>query len=166
MTKRHIRAGVSALNRTWAAVHLHWRALTAARSHHAHAGAFRLRQLMARPSTRRLVYGGATFATLALLAVAALWWRLTSGPLSLDLATPWLTSAVEERLGGGHRVEVGGTQLERDDDGRTALRLRDIVVRARDGAVIASAPKAEVGLSGTSLLTGHVQSTRLSLIGA
>ena len=43
-----------------------------------------------------------------------------------------LTSAVEERLGGGHRVEVGGTQLERDDDGRTALRLRDIVVRARD----------------------------------
>src|SRR5262249_38148821 len=75
-------------------------------------------------------------------------------------------SAVEEGLGGGHRVEVGGTQLERDDDGRTALRLRDIVVRARDGAVIASAPKAEVGLSGTSMLTGRLQATRLSLIGA
>ena len=166
MTKRQIRRGVSALNRTWAAVHLHWRALTAAR-HRGHYGpAFQLGELLERPSTRRLVYGGVALATFMLVAAGGLWWRLASGPLSLDVATPWLTSAVEERLGGGHRVEVGGTQLERDDDGRTALRLRDIVVRARDGAVIASAPKAEVGLSGTSLLTGHVQATRLSLIGA
>src|SRR5262245_38142217 len=171
MTQRHIRAGVSALNRTWAAVHLHWRALMAARSQRDVPGivqgmVWRLHQIMERPSTRRLIYGGAALATFMLVACGALWWRLTSGPLSLDMATPWLTSAVEERLGGGHRVEVGGTQLERDDDGRTALRLRDIVVRARDGAVIASAPKAEVGLSGAGLLTGQVQATRLSLIGA
>src|SRR5215470_2812951 len=166
MTKRHIRAGVSALNRTWAAVHLHWRALMAARHYGGYGLAFRLRQLMARPSTRLLVYGGTALATFMLVAAGGLWWRLANGPLSLDMATPWLTSAVEERLGGGHRVEVGGTQLERDDDGRTALRLRDIVVRARDGAVIASAPKAEVGLSGASMLTGRLQATRLSLIGA
>src|SRR5262245_33823446 len=171
MTQRHIRAGVSALNRTWAAVHLHWRALMAARSQRDVPGivqgmVWRLHQIMERPSTRRLIYGGAALATFMLVAAGGLWWRLASGPLSLDLATPWLTSAVEERLGGGHRVEVGGTQLERDDDGRTALRLRDIVVRARDGAVIASAPEAEVGLSGTSLLAGRVQATRLSLIGA
>src|SRR5262249_18770471 len=94
------------------------------------------------------------------------WWRLNSGPLSVDMVTPWLTSAVEERLGGGHRIEVGGTQLERDGDGRTALRLRDIVVRTSDGTVVASAPKAEVGLSGASLLRGQIQATRLSLIGA
>src|SRR5262245_9849571 len=167
MTKRHLRAGVSALNRTWAAMHLHWRALTAGRAHHdPYASTSGLRNLLERRSTRRLIYGGAAVATFALVACGTLWWRLTSGPLSLDMATPWLTSAVEERLGGGHRVEVGGTQLERDDDGRTALRLRDIVVRDRDGAVIASAPKAEVGLSGTSLLAGRLQATRLSLIGA
>ncbi len=169
MTKRHLRAGVAALRQTWAAMHLHWRALMAARSHrggHGLAIEYRIRQLIERPLMRRLIYVSATFATLALLAVVVLWWRLGSGPLSLDLATPWLTSAVEERLGGGQRVEVGGTQIERDDDGRTALRLRDIVVRASDGAVIASAPKAEVGLSGTSLLTGRLQATRLSLIGA
>ena len=179
MTQRHIRAGVSALNRTWAAVHLHWRAVMAARSHRNVRGTvwrlhdldvqgivWRLHELMERPLTRRLVYGGAALATFMVVAFGALWWRLNNGPLSLDLATPWLASAVEERLGGGHSVEVGGTQLERDDDGRTALRLRDIVVRARDGAVIASAPKAEVGLSGTSLLAGRVQATRLSLIGA
>src|SRR5262245_45345310 len=132
MTKRHIRAGVSALNRTWAAVHLHWRALMTARSHRDH-DAFaledRLRQLfrIESPFIRRLVYAGAAVAALGVLAIGVLFWRLTSGPLSLDVATPWLTSAVEERLGGGHRVEVGGTQLERDEDGRTALRLRDIV---------------------------------------
>src|SRR5262245_9186630 len=177
MTNRHMRAGVSALRRTWAAMHLHWRALLAARlashdhhDHHDHHGCleYRLRDLVhiERPFVRRLVYGGAAFAVVALLSCSVLWWRLTSGPLALDMATPWLTSAVEERLGGGHRVEVGGTVLERDEDGRTALRLRDIVVRDRDGTMVASAPKAEVGLSGTSLLTGHVQATRLSLIGA
>src|SRR5215475_4848402 len=115
MTNRHIRAGVSALNRTWAAMHLHWRALAAARLHRRLPApavmvarlqhglpvpALRLRELMERPSTRRLVYGGAAVATFAFVACAGLWWRLNSGPLSLDMATPWLTSAVEERLGG------------------------------------------------------------------
>src|SRR5262249_27715557 len=96
----------------------------------------------------------------------ALWWRLSSGPLSLDLATPWLTTAIEQRFGASRRVEVGGTQIERDEEGHAALRMRDIVVRDPDGTVVATAPKAEIGISGISLLTGHVQATRLSLIGA
>src|SRR4029077_14421947 len=49
---------------------------------------------------------------------------------------------------------------------RSALRLRDIVVRDAHGTVVASAPKAEVGVSSLSLLTGRVQTERLSLIGA
>jgi Protein of unknown function len=178
MTKRHISAGVSAISRTWAALHLQWRALTAARrahdyvDHHQQYDDFdhqpHLGPLlgMRRPLYRRLAYVGGGIAGVLLVAFGVLWWRLTSGPLALDLVTPWLASAVEQRLGGGHSIEVGGTQLERDDDGRTALRLRDIVVRARDGTVIAGAPKAEVGLSGASLLFGQVQATRLSLIGA
>jgi hypothetical protein len=177
MTKGHKRAGVSALARTRAAAHLHWRALRTtqsrrddARSRHANDCVIEQRLVeylhLDRPLVRRLVYGGGAVAALTLVAVGALWWRLTSGPVALDVATPWLTSAVEERLGGGHRIEVGGTQLERDDDGRTALRLRDIVVRDATGSIVANAPKAEVGLSGTSLLVGHVRATRLSLIGA
>ena len=81
-----------------------------------------------------------------------MWWQLASGPIAIDFVTPWLTSAIEERLGGQHRVEVGGTLLERDEVGRSALRLRDIVVRDAQGTVVASAPKAEVGVSGISLL--------------
>jgi len=42
----------------------------------------------------------------------------------------------EENFGTKHSVTVGGTQLERDETGRTALRLRDIIVRDADGVVV------------------------------
>ena len=115
---------------------------------------------------RRIFWGSA--ATLAVIALAAfgLWWRLSSGPIELDVVTPWLKAAIEENFGGKHTVEVGGTQLERDENGRTSLRLRDIVVRDADGTVVASAPKAEVGLSGLSLLRGEVRAQSLNLVGA
>lgn len=100
------------------------------------------------------------------LGGGALWWRLATGSLALDIITPWLVSALEERLGSLHHIEVGGTVLERDDDGRLALRLHDIVVSDVAGAIVASAPKAEVGIAPMSLFTGHLRAERLSLIGA
>jgi hypothetical protein len=102
----------------------------------------------------------------ATLAALGLWWRLSSGPIELDVATPWLKAAIEENFGGKHTVVVGGTQLERDERGRTSLRLRDIVVRDVDGTIVASAPKAEVGLSGRSLLLGRLRAQSLNLVGA
>ncbi|MGP0090624.1 MAG: hypothetical protein ACLPKB_11800 [Xanthobacteraceae bacterium] len=114
---------------------------------------------------RIALYAGAA-AGIAVVGFGALWWRLGSGPIALDVATPWLTAAIEENFGSGHRVEVGGTQIERDESGRTAVRIRDIVVRDSGGRVVASAPKAEVALSGSSLLTGHMRAERLSLVGA
>lgn len=96
----------------------------------------------------------------------ALWWRLGAGPVAIDFATPWLKAALEERLGQGHSVDVGGTVLERNEDGRTALRLHDVVVRNAGGGVVASAPKAELGLSSSGLLLGQIKAERLSLIGA
>ena len=98
--------------------------------------------------------------------MVALWWRLSSGPIELDIATPWLTAAIKENFGAGHDVEIGGTQIERDANGRTSLRIRDIVVRDAEGTMVASAPKAEVGVSGTGLLTGRIRAERLSLVGA
>ena len=118
------------------------------------------------PLLRRL-----TIAALALVAVVAvgsgaLWWRLASGPISLDLATPWLTAAIEENLGGRYHVKVGGTQIERDEQGHTAVRLRDIIVRDTDGKLVAVAPKAEVGLAGTSLLTARPRAASFRLVDA
>ncbi len=89
-----------------------------------------------------------------MVGLLALWWRLGSGPIDFDFATPWLTAAIEENFGSHHRVAVGGTQLERDASGRTALRIRDIVVRDAHGEIVASAPKAEVSFSGSGLMTG------------
>ena len=118
----------------------------------------------------RLCAGSCTLparvAVVLLLSCLALWWRLSSGPIAFDLATPWLAAAIEENFGATHRVEVGGTQLERDQDGRTALRIRDIVVRDASGTEVARAPKAEVGFSASSLLTGRLRAERLSLVGA
>lgn len=115
------------------------------------------------PWLRGIAIGVGCLVAVLVMAGGALWWRLSSGPIALDLATPWLTSAIEQNLGSRYRVKVGGTQLERDAQGHTALRLRDIVLSDATGAAVAAAPKAEVGLFGTSLLIAspRVQSFRL-----
>src|SRR5258708_6623229 len=118
-----------------------------------------------RPKLRKCSLGAASVVGVLGLGVLGLWWRLSSGPIDLDLASPWLIAAIEENFGGFHQVKVGGTQLERDANGRTALRMRDIVVRDPDGTIVATAPKAEVGLSSAGLFSGHMRAERLSLVG-
>lgn len=95
-----------------------------------------------------------------------LWWRLGAGPINLDMATPWLAAAIEENIGHGNTVEVGGTQIERAGKIRIAVRIRDIIVRDRDRAIVASAPKAEVRLNGTALLMGRLRAESLNLVDA
>ena len=109
--------------------------------------------------------GSALVVGLLLLGVGGLWWRLSSGPIQLDVFTPWLVSAIEENFGSHERVEVGGTQIERTEHG-AAVRVRDIVVRDPDGTVVASAPKAEIDVSGLSLFSGHMRAESLNLVGA
>ena len=71
----------------------------------------------------------ATLAGIGILGVVALWWMLARGPIPIDMATPWLKSAIVENLGNRFHVEIGGTVLERDEHGRAAIRIRDVVVR-------------------------------------
>jgi len=108
---------------------------------------------------------GAAFGLL-LLGCLGLWWRLATGPIQLDAFSPWLVSAIEENFGSHERVEVGGTQIERTENGGAAVRVRNIVVRDPDGTVVASAPKAEIRVSGLSLLSGHMRAESLNLVGA
>src|SRR5260370_3932540 len=95
-----------------------------------------------------------------------LWWRLAAGPINLQIATPWLAAAIEENIGHGNTVEVGGTQIERAGRIRIAVRIRDIIVRDRDHVIVATAPKAEVKLSGSALLMGHLRAESLNLVDA
>src|SRR3984885_4689885 len=127
-------------------------------------------------SLRRRLTGGRWFWRIAivfasLLVIFAgcfggLWWRLGAGPINLDMATPWLAAAIEDNIGHGNTVEVGGTQIERAGRIRIAVRIRDIVVRDRDHAVVATAPKAEVRLSGVALLMGRLRAESLNLVDA
>ncbi|MFL6798504.1 MAG: hypothetical protein ACJ8F3_13925 [Xanthobacteraceae bacterium] len=126
----------------------------------------RMRLMLFSPRVRRFAVLGGALGVLGLVAMGALWWRLSSGPIELDMATPWLAAAIKQNFGPAHEVDIGGTQLERDANGRTSLRIRDIIVRDADGTIVASAPKAEVGISGTGLLMGHIRAERLSLVGA
>ena len=152
------------------------------------AACSRARRLLSRPSSgfdrfgdkfaalqRRLTGGrwvkrvAVVIAVLAVIFVSCfggLWWRLGAGPINLDLATPWLAAAIEDNIGHGNTVEVGGTQIERAGRIRIAVRIRDIVVRDRDHAVVATAPKAEVKLSGTALLMGRLRAESLNLVDA
>jgi hypothetical protein len=96
----------------------------------------------------------------------ALWWRLGAGPINFDMATPWLAEAIQDNIGQGNSVEVGGTQIERAGRVRVAVRIRDIVVRDRDHAIVASAPKAEVKLSVPAMLMGRLRAESLNLVDA
>jgi hypothetical protein len=95
-----------------------------------------------------------------------LWLRLGAGPINLEMVTPWLAKAIEENIGHDNTVEVGGTQIERAGRIRIAVRIRDIIVRDRDHAIVASAPKAEVRLSGSALLMGQLRAESLNLVDA
>src|SRR5262245_57643009 len=172
---RGLSFGAGLMRRSWAALHLHWRAVASldspppsryrASPRDTHASVHHLLDARRTPIGKWAV-GAGVAAALVVITIGGLWWRLSLGPLSIDMVTPFLTSAVEERFGGRHHVEVGGTQIERTEEGYTAVRMRDIVVRDRDGTVVAVAPKAEVGISAPALLIGSIRPQRLSLIGA
>ena len=124
------------------------------------------RRLTGERWVKRVAVVIAVLAVIFVSCFGGLWWRLGAGPINLDLATPWLAAAIEDNIGHGNTVEVGGTQIERAGRIRIAVRIRDIVVRDRDHAVVATAPKAEVKLSGTALLMGRLRAESLNLVDA
>ncbi|WP_187436368.1 DUF3971 domain-containing protein [Bradyrhizobium hipponense] len=128
-------------------------------------GSFR-RWLAADRWLKRLVVVISALVVIFVGCFGALWWRLGAGPINLDIATPWLAAAIEDNIGHGNTVEVGGTQIERAGRIRIAVRIRDIIVRDHDHAIVASAPKAEVKLSGAGLLMGHLRAESLNLVDA
>jgi hypothetical protein len=124
------------------------------------------RRFARRPLARRIGYGAGGCAVVMLLLAAGLWLRLAVGPIDISFVSPWLASAIQQNIGQAHRVAIGGTVIERDDTGRASVRIRDMQIRDTDGVVVASAPKAEVSVSGSSLLRGQLRAHRLSLVGA
>jgi hypothetical protein len=123
-------------------------------------------QIRAHRWASRLVSATLILAALSASAFGLLWWRLGEGPIGFDVATPWLTAAIKDNVSSDYAVEIGGTQIERAGRARIAVRVLDIVVRDRDKAIVATAPKAEVRISGTSLLFGRLRAESFSLVDA
>jgi hypothetical protein len=115
---------------------------------------------------RRLTIVCTALAVIFAASLGGLWWRLGTRPINLDFASPWLATVLEDNIGHGNTVEVGGTQIERAGRFRIAVRISDIIVRDRDHAIIASAPKAEARLSGSALLLGRLRAESLTLVDA
>src|SRR3981081_4723919 len=130
-----------------------------------HLGTLR-RWLAAERWVKRLAVVIAVLMVIFAGCFGGLWWRLGAGPINLEMATPWLAAAIERNIDDSNTVEVGGTQIERAGRIRIAVRIRDIIVRDRDHVVVASAPKAEVKLSGTALLMGQLRAESLNLVDA
>jgi hypothetical protein len=89
-----------------------------------------------------------------------------TGLLSADVATPWIISALEEKLPPGHTVRIGRTRLDYDSAGAPVLTAEDLVIRNPMNEEVVRAPTAEVGFEAGSLLMGTYRARRISLIGA
>lgn len=123
-------------------------------------------QIRAHRWASRLITATLVMAVLSGSAFGLLWWRLGEGPIGFDVATPWLTAAIKDNVSSDYAVEIGGTQIERAGRARIAVRVLDIIVRDRDKQIVATAPKAEVRISGMSLLFGRLRAESLSLVDA
>jgi hypothetical protein len=106
------------------------------------------------------------FICFGILALGLGYVLLVRGFFPFDVASPWVASALERQLGPGHKVDIGYTRLDHDATGAPVLRVQQIRVYGPGGKVIASAPSAEVGLDGSSLLMGTFRARRIDLVGA
>ncbi len=106
-------------------------------------------------------------AVLFLLLVAAglLAWRLSQGPLPLDLLTPYiedLLASPEDDF----RLSIGQTQLTWErGDGELDLRATDVRALSTDGAVLAAVPEVGIALQPLGLLRGQVRLSAVEVIG-
>ena len=103
-------------------------------------------------------------AVLLVLAFAV-YVRLAQGPVSLD----FLRGTVESKINQGlpnMTVAVGGVTLQRDSSvGVPHVLIDDLVLRDKQGAYLASAPHASLGIDESALFSGRVVPTSITLIG-
>lgn len=103
----------------------------------------------------------ASFAGVLIIAAAVLW-RLSSAPLSLDTLTPYLAEALSEARE-PYDFTIDHTVLEWEGwDRALNVRIAGMVVRDADGTAVANAPDLIVGLSVPALLRGVVAPTSVA----
>lgn len=110
-------------------------------------------------------WGAGILATLV-LCIVGVYVAFLTGLLSVDVATPWIVGALEEKLPPGHKVFIGRTKLDYDSTGAPVLTAEKLEIRNDRGEEVLRAPAAEVGLEAGSLLMGNYRARRITLVGA
>lgn len=104
-----------------------------------------------------------SFVASLIALIAALFWRLSAGPMQVSFLTPYLEKALASPLS-GRDLEVRDTVLAWDTEARDlGLRARNVTLRDRDGTVLAVLPAVGVKFSLPALLSRTVALTTVSL---
>ena len=102
---------------------------------------------------------------LGLVAIVLGYGRLGRGPVSLPSLVPTIEAAINGELTDLH-VKIDDAILQRATDGPGVLfRLRNIRLLDKDGAILAQAPLAAIGMSGSALLSGRLAPGSVDFIG-
>ncbi len=100
-----------------------------------------------------------------LLAIVGGYGRLARGPISLPSLVPTIESAINGQLTDMH-VKIDDAILTRTPDGPGVLfRLINIRLIDKDGSIVAQAPLAAIGMSGSALLSGKIAPGSVDFIG-
>ena len=111
----------------------------------------------------REVFAG--ILVVGLIAIVFGYGRLAHGPISLPSLVPSIENAINEQLTDLH-VKIDDAILQRAPDGPGVLfRLRNIRLIDRDGSIVAQAPLAAIGMSGSALLRGRIAPGSVDFIG-
>ena len=109
------------------------------------------------------IFAGLFVVCSVLLALA--YGRLNQGPVSLSSVVPVMEEAINRELA-DLEVRIDDAIIQRDAEGPGVnFRLRNIRLIDTQGAVVAQAPLAAVGLSGKALLRGRIAPGSVDFIG-
>jgi len=99
------------------------------------------------------------------VVLALAYGRLNHGPISLSSLVPFMEEAINRELA-DVEVKIDDAILQRDRYGPGVnFRLRNIRLIDKQGAIVAQAPLAAIGLSGRALLTGRIALGSVDFIG-
>ncbi|MEZ5827832.1 MAG: AsmA-like C-terminal domain-containing protein [Hyphomicrobiales bacterium] len=91
--------------------------------------------------------------------------RLAGGPISVPSLVPTIEAAINNQLSDLH-VKIDDAVFQRSGDGPgVVFRLRNIRLIDDEGSVVAQAPLAAIGMSGSALLSGRLAPGSVDFIG-
>lgn len=100
-----------------------------------------------------------------LIAIVGGYGRLAQGPISMPSLVPMIEGAINGELSDLH-VKIDDAILQRSPEGPGVLfRLRNIRLIDSDGSIVAQAPLAAIGMSGSALLSGRIAPGSVDFIG-